>query len=72
MDIQSVELARIMIVTGFAGLLVSRYLAAFQLGYIDAIWDPFFGQGTRQVLNSTTCLGRSLQSAHGSSTDRPP
>ncbi|MCA9223230.1 MAG: vitamin K epoxide reductase family protein [Planctomycetales bacterium] len=42
----------IMIVTGFAGWIVSRYLAAFQLGYIDQIWEPFFGQGTRQVLNS--------------------
>ena len=42
----------IMIVLGFAGWFVSRYLAAFQLGYIDAIWDPFFGGGTEQVLNS--------------------
>lgn len=43
----------IMIVLGFAGLLASRYLAAFQLGYIDTIWEPFFGDGTRQVLNSS-------------------
>ncbi len=42
----------IMIVTGFAGWMVSRYLAAFQLGYIDAVWDPFFGNGSRLVLNS--------------------
>ncbi len=42
----------IMIVLGFAGLLASRYLAMFQLGYIDAIWDPFFGESTRLVLNS--------------------
>jgi hypothetical protein len=42
----------IMIATGFAGWLVSRYLAAFQLGYIESIWDPFFGSGSRQVLNS--------------------
>ncbi len=42
----------IMIVTGFLGWLVSRYLAAFQLGYIDVAWDPFFGDGSRQVLNS--------------------
>lgn len=42
----------IMIVTGFLGWVVSRYLAAFQLGYIDQIWDPFFGGGTRLVLNS--------------------
>ena len=42
----------IMIAIGFAGYFVSRYLAAFQLGYIDFAWDPFFGDGTRQVLNS--------------------
>ena len=42
----------IMIALGFVGYFVSRYLAAFQLGYIDIAWDPFFGDGTRQVLNS--------------------
>ncbi|MDQ3265335.1 MAG: vitamin K epoxide reductase family protein [Myxococcota bacterium] len=42
----------VMIGLGFAGFVVSRYLAAYQLGYIDSIWDPFFGDGTRQVLNS--------------------
>jgi hypothetical protein len=33
----------IMIVLGFVGWIVSRYLGAFQLGYIDYAWDPFFG-----------------------------
>jgi uncharacterized membrane protein len=42
----------IMIVAGFLGWLVSRYLGAFQLGYIDHVWDPFFGQSSEQVLNS--------------------
>lgn len=44
----------IMIVLGFLGLVVSRYLAMFQLGYIDYVWDPFFGfqSGTKKVLNS--------------------
>ena len=41
-----------MIVLGFVGWLISRYLAAFQLGYIDTVWDPFFGDGTRRVLTS--------------------
>src|SRR3546814_11486962 len=27
----------------FVGLFISRYLAAFQLGHIDSVWDPFFG-----------------------------
>lgn len=42
----------VMIVLGFAGWLVSRYLAAFQLGYIPDIWEPFFGEGSRKVLTS--------------------
>jgi hypothetical protein len=37
---------------GFAGFVVSRYLAAYQLGYVDTVWDPFFGDGTRRVLES--------------------
>lgn len=43
----------ILIALGFAGWLVSRYLAAYQLGYIDEVWDPFFGDAaTRKVLDS--------------------
>lgn len=34
------------------GFLASRYMAAYQLGYIDAVWDPVFGDGTRQILES--------------------
>ena len=34
------------------GLFVSRYLAAFQLGHIDAAWDPFFGDGTERIVTS--------------------
>ena len=30
------------IVMAIVGLYVSRYLAAFQLGYIPGVWDPFF------------------------------
>lgn len=44
----------ILIGLGFAGLVVSRYLAAYQLGYITSVWDPFFGfaGGTEPVLDS--------------------
>ena len=42
----------ILIATGLAGFLVSRHLAMFQLGYIDQIWEPFFEEGSVQVLNS--------------------
>ncbi|MGH7475694.1 MAG: vitamin K epoxide reductase family protein [Longimicrobiales bacterium] len=40
------------IALGFVGWFASRYLAAYQLGYIDAAWDPFFGGGTMQILDS--------------------
>lgn len=42
----------ILIATGFAGFITSRHLAMYQLGYIDQIWDPFFGTGTTRVLDS--------------------
>ncbi len=42
----------IMIVFAFVGWIASRYLGAFQLGYIDYAWDPFFGDSTMKVLNS--------------------
>jgi uncharacterized membrane protein len=41
-----------MIALGFIGWLMSRYLAAYQLGYIDRVWEPFFGDGTVRVLTS--------------------
>ncbi|MDE3056308.1 MAG: vitamin K epoxide reductase family protein, partial [Verrucomicrobiota bacterium] len=31
----------------------SRYLAAYQLGYIDTVWDPFFIPGAKGVLTSS-------------------
>lgn len=41
------------IVLAFVGLFISRYLAAFQLGHIDAAWDPFFGTGTERIITSS-------------------
>lgn len=32
--------------------MISRYLSAYQLGYIDSVWDPFFTPGTKGVLES--------------------
>lgn len=37
---------------GFFGFFVSRYMAAYQLGYVDHAWDPFFRGGTERVLHS--------------------
>lgn len=41
-----------MIVLGLLGWFISRHLAAYQLGYINTAWDPFFGAGTKNVLTS--------------------
>jgi uncharacterized membrane protein len=40
------------ILLALVGFLASRYMAAFQLGHINTVWDPFFGDGTRRVLTS--------------------
>lgn len=40
------------IAIAFIGFLISRYMAAFQLGHIDGVWDPVFGAGTALVLES--------------------
>lgn len=34
------------------GILISRYLTAYQLGHIDRAWDPFFGDGTMTIITS--------------------
>jgi hypothetical protein len=41
-----------MAILGLVGWLISRYLAAYQLGYTPAVWEPFFGPGTKNVLTS--------------------
>jgi len=40
------------IALGLIGWFISRYLAAYQLGYISTAWDPLFGEGTRTILDS--------------------
>ncbi|HXI00030.1 MAG TPA: vitamin K epoxide reductase family protein [Sphingobacteriaceae bacterium] len=40
------------IILGWIGFFGSRYLTAYQLGYIDHVWDPFFGNGSEKVLTS--------------------
>jgi hypothetical protein len=37
--------------------MVSRYMGAFQMGFIDHIWDPFFGEGSKKVLLSDVSHG---------------
>lgn len=40
------------IALAFMSFLAARYMAAYQLGHIRSVWDPFFGDGTRRVLTS--------------------
>ena len=48
------------IILAFIGLYISRYMAAYQLGHIDAVWDPFFTgflpdakNGTEEIITSS-------------------
>lgn len=34
------------------GGAIACYLAAFQLGWVRDVWDPFFGDGSRRILTS--------------------
>ncbi len=34
------------------GWFIARYLASYQLHYIQNVWDPFFGGGTQKVITS--------------------
>ncbi len=40
------------IACAFLQFFIARYMAAFQLGHTTEIWDPVFGEGTRNVLES--------------------
>ncbi|HXH53445.1 MAG TPA: vitamin K epoxide reductase family protein [Sphingomicrobium sp.] len=45
------------IILGFFGFLIARYLAAYQLGHIDSAWDPYFDglgalNGTEYIITS--------------------
>jgi uncharacterized membrane protein len=36
-----------------AGTLIAGYLALYQLGVLDSVWDPFFGAGSQVILKSS-------------------
>ncbi len=40
------------VLLAFLGFLTARYLAAFQLGHVETVWEPFFGNGTVEILTS--------------------
>lgn len=42
-------------VLALLGIILARYLAAYQLGHIESAWDPFFGaepNGTERIITS--------------------
>lgn len=41
-----------LIALALVGFFLSRYLAAYQLGYTGQAWDPWFGGGTEKILTS--------------------
>jgi len=51
------------IALGWMGFFFARLMAAYQLGYIDSLWDPFFGHGTEQILNSDISLAWPISDA---------
>jgi uncharacterized membrane protein len=34
------------------GVVIAGYLAFFQIGVFDSVWEPFFGEGSRKILTS--------------------
>lgn len=47
------------IALGRVGFFFAGLMAAYQLGYVDSLWDPFFGNGTEEILNSDNQQGDS-------------
>jgi hypothetical protein len=41
-----------LIALGIFGFFASWYMAAFQLGYIESVWDPLYDPGTQAILTS--------------------
>ncbi len=41
-----------LIVIAVAGFVIAMYLGLYQLNVFDEVWEPFFGNGSEQVLNS--------------------
>jgi hypothetical protein len=41
-----------LVLVALTGTVVAGYLAAFQLGWVGQVWEPFFGDGSRVILTS--------------------
>lgn len=40
------------IVLALVGFAIATYLALWQYGVVERVWEPFFGNGTRRILSS--------------------
>jgi uncharacterized membrane protein len=40
------------VLLGFVGFVIAMYLTAYQYGWIDTVWEPFFGDGSEEILTS--------------------
>lgn len=52
----------VILLTGICWFL-ARYLAAYQMGFISTMWDPFFGDGTVRVITSNISQALSVPDA---------
>ena len=41
------------VLLALGGFAIASYLAAYQLELIDTVWEPFFGDGSETILNSS-------------------
>ena len=41
-----------LIIVAFVGFVIAMYLGLYQLRVFDTVWEPFFGEGSKRVLNS--------------------
>ncbi|MFD7160474.1 vitamin K epoxide reductase family protein [Kribbella sp. NPDC059898] len=41
------------VLLSLAGFAIAMTLTLFQAGVLDSVWEPFFGDGSRQVLTSS-------------------
>lgn len=41
------------IALSFLGFLIALYLTLYQIGVFETVWEPFFGEGSRVILNSS-------------------
>ena len=40
------------VVIAMVGFIIAMYLGFYQLRIIDTVWEPFFGDGSKKILNS--------------------